>query len=433
MATIRPFRGYRYNQLKIKNLSAVVTPPYDVISGAQQSQFYQNHPYNFIRIILGKEKKDDNSLCNKYTRAKDALGRWICEEAVAPDKEPSIYIYEQGYKFEGAYLRRRGFIALLKLESTGKGVVFPHEKTFCKPKEDRLALLKATQANLSPIFGFYADDDLALEHLITARAKAKPICDFLFEGVRNKLWRISDDAIVARLERFMKDKQIFIADGHHRYEVAYAYHQMVKDNKGLNSGYVMMYFCSLKSKGLKVLPTHRVVRDIPSNVFSDFIPRLESYFHIQPFTNLKALLGSLKQKAQTRVLGLYVGAKYYLLDFKVDKGDAPLAAVQENSAYCYNELDVVLLHSFVLRRLLGIKEQNHQDGHIWYTRDEKMAVELVKRKKYQAAFFLNPPSPQAISAIARCFQKMPHKSTYFYPKPVSGLVINMLEKPTSNQ
>lgn len=429
MATISPFYGFRYNLEIIKNLSAVVTPPYDVISSKQQAQFYRNHRYNFIRIILGKEKNGDTTLNNKYTRAKEVLNQWIRDKIVAPENEPSIYLYEQGFIFEGKYLRRRGFIALLKLEPVGKGVVFPHEKTFCKPKEDRLSLLKATEANLSPIFGFYADDDLSAEHLIAARAKTKPLCDFKFEGVRNRLWRISEAESIERFERLMKDKQVFIADGHHRYEVASSYHRVVKKDKRLNSGYVMMYFCSLQSEGLKVLPTHRVVRAIACDTFSDMISRLEPYFYIQSFSTVKALLTRLKQKASTRALGLYAGSeKYYLLEFKAARNDTAMQAASENSAYCYNNLDVVLLHSFVFRKLLGIKEQNYHDGHILYTRDELMAVRLVKEKKYQAAFFMNPPHPQQIRAIARCFQKMPHKSTYFYPKPVSGLVINLLKR-----
>lgn len=433
MARISAFCGLRYNPQKIKKIEKVVSPPYDVISLEQQEKFYKSHQNNFIRLILGKEENRDSSLNNKYTRAGCLLKEYIREHIFVQDREPSVYLYEQGYTFEEAHYRRLGFIALLKLEPIGRGVVFPHENTLCKPKQDRLSLLKATQANLSPIFGLYADDS-EIDRLLKSHANVKPLCDFFFEGVSNKLWKVSEPKFIQKLTRAMNNKQIFIADGHHRYEVASLYHKLTQKSQSVQSGYVMMYFCNLKNQGLKVLPTHRVVRNASPEIISRLPVLLEEYFKVTSFSSLPMLLTQLKGMVGRRAFGLCLGErKFYLFDFKATPVEKKPIVSEGN--YCYNNLDVVLLHSLVFGTMLKLKKQHYHDGDIFYTRDERYAVTLVKGKKYQAAFFMNPPSPHEISAIARCFKKMPPKSTYFYPKPVSGLVINSLKvKPvTSNQ
>lgn len=422
MAVIKAFSALRYNLEKIKNLPSVVTPPYDVISARQQSQFYRAHKHNFIRIILGQEKKGDNQQNNKYTRAGAYLEKWIKEKVFIQDNAPSIYIYEQLFDFEGKKISRLGFIALLKLEPSGKGVVFPHEKTFCKPKEDRLRLIKTTRANLSPIFGLYSDSEERIENLIKSACRREALLDFKFEGVKNRLWLINNPGFISKLKRLTRDKKIFIADGHHRYEVACLYNKLTRSSGEVNSDYIMMYFSALQSDGLKVMPTHRVINNLPIRNPRLIREALLKYFIVEDFNNHKALTKELKSvKTGGHFFGLYLGNKiFYLL--KLRKGSKKITQHPPDS---YKDLDVVILHNIIFKKILGIKE--NKDQQTLYTRDEDLAINLVDSKKYQAAFLMNPPNPRQISAISEGLKKMPHKSTYFYPKPLSGLVINKLD------
>lgn len=444
MAQIIPFRGLRFNRKKIKGLKLALSPPYDVISPPEQSQLYKAHRYNFVRIILGKEKKSDDALHNRYSRARAFLKSWIRQGILIQDKKPSIYIYEQSYIFEALRLRRIGFISLLKLEPPDKGVILAHEKTFCKPKEDRLKLLKSTEANLSPIFGLYADEHFRIDGLLAGYRRTMPLADFEFEGIRNRLWRIDSRNFIQALTKLMRRKRIFIADGHHRYEVAYYYKKLMSKKRAvinpqasrrINADYVMMYFCNLASGGLKILPTHRAIRNIPKAKLARLPLILERYFTISPVFSQKELFSRLRQAgASQHLFGLYLARKgFFLLKLRQKK------ILKMDS--CYNSLDVVILHNLILDKLLGIKEEKAGTQNILYTRDEQEAMRLVNNRKYDCAFFLNPPRPQQVSAIAgRSLRKMPHKSTYFYPKPLSGLVINRLrteeidyKKVTRNQ
>lgn len=424
MAKILPFCGLRYNPVKIRRLEKVVTPPYDVISAYQQAQLYKTDRHNFIRIILGRENKSDSPARNRYSRARDFLAQWIKREVLVKDGRPSVYIYEQIFNFEGRRVRRRGFIALLELEAPGKGVVFPHEKTFCRPKEDRLNLLKAVKANLSPIFGLYPDNNFKINALLSGYSRGRPLARLKFEGIENRLWRVSDEGFIRKLAAAMSDKKIFIADGHHRYEVACFYKRLIGRSKAVNADNVMMYFCSLNSQGLKILPTHRVIRHIPEERLRTLIQRLGAHFIVRRCDSKRRLFLRLRQAKNNRqAFGLYLGnRRFYLLTLIRGK----IKCVSRQGVRCYNRLDVVLLHAIILRKLLGVKESDKSDSGIFYTRDALEAVALVDSQKYQAAFFMNPPDPAQVSAIASGLKMMPHKSTYFYPKPLSGLVINLL-------
>lgn len=424
MALIIPFRGLRYNQEKIKDLRLVVSPPYDVISLKQQSQLYRAHKCNVVRIILGKEKKGDNTFHNRYSRARKFLDNWISRGILTRDKKPSVYIYEQSYNYEGEAFRRNGFLALLKIEPPDKGVILAHEKTFCKPKQDRLKLLKATESNLSPIFGLYSDRNFKADRLLADYSKTKPDADFEFEEIRNRFWRIDSLDFIQTLTKLLQKKRIFIADGHHRYEVAYLYKKLTSEDKRVNADYVMMYFSNLASRGLKILPTHRLIRNIPKAKLEELPLILELHFTVSHVSSKRELFSILKNAGAGRHLfGLYLAGKgFYLLKLKHKK--------MPETDSCYNNLDVVILHKLILHKLMGIKDDNTAAQNILYTRDEKNAIKLVDHKRYGCAFFLNPPRPNQISAIACASRKMPHKSTYFYPKPLSGLVFNRLSDAT---
>jgi len=425
MAKIRPFRAIRYNQKKIPRLQDAISPPYDVISKSQQARLYQAHPNNFIRLILGKEKKSDNNHANKYLRAKQAFNDWLKKEILLQDALPAIYAYEQSFRLENKAFQRNGFIALLKLESADKGVVLPHEKTFCKPKKDRLSLLKATQANLCPVFGMYRDPDNKIDAILKEVQKKPALNKIEFEGVKNRLWKIEDKRTIEDIIRLTRRKKIFIADGHHRYETACHYHKLMKKSKDVESGWIMMYFANLNSQGLKVLPTHRVIRGIDRLALKNILSLLSPDFSIIKITSPGELFSRLKACAdKEHPFGLCAGkGKYYLLKLKKR---AAGHKTETKGSRDYLELDTVILHKLILEKILRLKDK--ENNNIIYTRDEQDVLRLVEGGKYQAAFFMNPPKAIQISAIAEAAQKMPHKSTYFYPKPVSGLVINNLRK-----
>ena len=430
MAKIIPFRGLRYNKHKVGRLDKVVAPPYDVIGRRRQSELYNADRRNFIRIDFGREEKGDSSRHNKYIRAKHFLENWIRQGVLVRDSQPSFYTYEQEFILDGKRLRRLGFIGLLKLEALSQGVVFPHEKTFCKPKEDRLNLMKAVRANLSPIFGLYRDDGSKVDNLLSGSyAGSKPIINIKFEGIRHRLWKISGPAVISRLINCMADKKIFIADGHHRYEVACLYKKLTARSSDVSADYVMMYFCNLKSGGLKILPTHRVLKYVAPEKLNNLSNILSPYFQIQKLSSAKELFLRLKNaKPGRQVFGAYAaGRKFYLLTLNKGKiGCIPKAGVR-----CYNRLDVVLLHQLILSKILGVKEDKEGGSNIFYTHDCRQALSLVDPGGYKLAFFMNPPRPSQVSEIASALKVMPRKSTYFFPKPLSGLVINSLDKDAS--
>lgn len=425
MADIRPFRAIRYNPQKIQRLQDVISPPYDVISKSQQARLYQAHPNNFVRLILGKEKKPDNNRSNKYLRAKQALNEWLKKKILIQDDTPAIYAYEQSFRLENKAFKRNGFIALLRLESADKGVILPHEKTFCKPKKDRLSLLKATQANLCPVFGMYRDPDNKIAAILEEARRMPSLAKVEFEGVKNRLWKIADKNTIEDVVRLMRSKKIFIADGHHRYETAGHYHRLMKKSKDLESGWIMMYFADLHSEGLKVLPTHRVIRGIDGSVLKNILSLLSPDFSVVKITSSRELFSRLKSSGdKEHPFGLCLGkGKYYLLKLKECR---KIKRAGANLSSPYLKLDTVILHKLILEKILRLK--NKENNFILYTRDEKEALRLVEGRKYKIAFFMNPPKAIQISAIAEAAQKMPHKSTYFYPKPISGLLINSLRK-----
>ena len=245
MANITPFKGTRYNLEKIKDMSKVTAPPYDVIPKEEQDQLYRMNPYNIIHILLGKDSPGDNENNNKYTRAGKYLNVWQQKKVLKEDDSPSIYINLQEFKLDGKIKRRIGFMALLKLEEFDKkdSSVYPHENTLAAPKEDRAKLIHAIEANLGPIFAIFEDRDRVIADLIKNEMRSNPIVDIVDNhGVRNKFWKVSDKKIIDKLCGYMKDKKLFIADGHHRYEVGLAFSKFKKDPK---YGYILTYFTDL--------------------------------------------------------------------------------------------------------------------------------------------------------------------------------------------
>lgn len=427
MTIIRPFKGYRYNAAAVGGLSKVITPPYDVINKEQQSSYYISHPNNFIRIDLGKVFPSDNAKENRYSRAGRLLDEWIRKGILAKDPRESVYVYAQKYRDADRIKERLGFISLARLEEDRTKGFLPHERTFKGPKTDRLNLMKETSANLSPIFSIVFDDDRKIMRLLRATAKKKPAVDVIFEGTRNRIWLMTDPGQIRSLEKAMARKKALIADGHHRYEVSLGYrrhmrrHGKAADKKAYD--YVMMYFATSDPSGFTILPTHRMVEGISAADFRKNLGRITRYFDIIRSVSRERMLSCMKtEKGHT--IGVYLGGKDYLC-LQLKRKDASRLIRSKNSPYWRN-LDVVILHHLLLEKALGLNEVKAAKA-ITFTRDLMVAFKWAASRRGRAAFFLNPPALEDINNIVRSRERMPHKTTYFYPKPPSGLVINRFE------
>lgn len=435
MTIIRPFRGILYDRKAVGNLAKVIIPPYDVITPRQQLYYYKAHPKNFIRIDLGKTSKNDTASNNRYTRAADFFERWIREGVFTKDDTPSIYVYSQEYKEAGKRKARLGFISLAKLEEDRTKGFLPHERTFAGPKMDRLKLMKEVEANLSPIFSIVFDDNKKIKQILKGvTERQKPILDVEFEGTRNKIWRMSDKGLITKLSYVIRNKKALIADGHHRYEVALEFREAMKrGGKQIPANacdYVMMYFATSDKDGLTILPTHRMVEGISGTSFRNKTEKIREFFDIIYAGNKKKMFSLMKSKARhacpvgRHIIGVYLGGTCYFC-LVLRREDASRLIESKHSVYWRN-LDVVILHNLILERIFGIRGKR-AEASIHFTRDPEVAFDWAGGKKNRAAFFLNPPALEDIKNIVKCRERMPHKTTYFYPKPPSGLVINRLE------
>ncbi len=418
MAEIIPFCGLKYNKKKIKNISKVFAPPYDVISAKEQNELYKQHPYNVIRLILGKQSKNDDRRNNRYTRAANLFKKWIKTGILVKDTNPSIYIYTQDYTFEGITKKRIGFLARMKFEK-GKECL-PHEYTLAKPKQDRVKLIRAVQANLSPIFSFYIDKKNEIENILKPYTREKPLISFKDkEKITHRFWQVKDKKTIQRIRKLMKRKQTFIADGHHRYEVSRSFCEEMSRKKGGKGEYdsVMMYFTGFNEQNLSVMPTHRLVKAIPD--IERKINSLGEYFKLSVVKNLKEML-SLQARKNGFSLGMCYKNKFYVLEMKDDR---LLNKIMRKSPAQWRKLDVAMLNKVVFEHIFKLNEKQKEEK-ISYTRDPLYAVECVKKEDCAVAFFPNATKAEQVKKIALSGNRMPQKSTYFYPKPATGLVIN---------
>ncbi|MFH1552968.1 MAG: DUF1015 domain-containing protein [Candidatus Omnitrophota bacterium] len=425
MTEIRPFRGLLYDKSKAGgDYASVMAPPYDVISKNMQDELYEKNAHNIIRLILGKDIGGDTPENNKYTRARRFLDEWQREGALRRDDTDSFYIYLQEYGYKGEKHRRIGFIGIIKIGETGKDTVLPHEHTLAKPKEDRMNLIKQVQSNLSPIFTLYDDKDGIVRSILEGSAgTVSPLIDIDVDGEKHKLWRLSDKESIEGITSRMADKKVFIADGHHRYEVARAYRDMRRQQDGYDGSadYIMMYFTDTgEDNDLTVMATHRVVRVMPRVDDGEVIGRLGEYFDVTECGELSGLMERLdKGYAEEHAFGFFDGKNYIFMKPK-DKNSLR-GFVKEDKTEQWKQLDVSVLHSVVLDDILSVTSS---EGNITYVREPEKAEALVRDGSHMAAFFLNPTRVGQLKAVAECGEMMPQKSTYFYPKLLSGLVIH---------
>ncbi len=407
MAVVTGFQGFRYNPEKIENLSKVLAPPYDVISPEEQEELYGVSPYNVVRLILSKCEGEQ-----KYVKAGATFRDWIADQVLIQEAEPSIYPYHQQFDLDGKKIIRRGFIATVRIEDFSSKIILPHERTFPKPKMDRLKLTLACKANLSPVFSIYSDPEGSIEKAIGENIEDEPLIDSLYrDGVRNKLWKISDRDIISKIKTTMSDSNLLIADGHHRYETALEYRNQQRNNSGTGSGerpyeYVMMYLARAEDDGLLINPTHRVLKNLGSLDLKDFIQKIGERFNIKRI-DFREAVSSL-------------GSREFLI---LSKDTRNVIKVSPKDLYpeSFKNLAVMLLHNVVLKEII-----TEEKSEILYTKSIKEVSELVKSGQYILGFILPPLTASDIFEVVLADEKLPHKTTYFYPKTLSGLVFNPL-------
>ncbi len=407
MPLIAPFKGLRYDKKKVGSLADVVTPPYDVISPEGQTQFYQRHRWNFVRVVFGKGYPTDTKQHNRYSRARQTLEEWIQKGILTLDPEPSVYPYLQEYVLSGRSYRRWGVIALVRLDSPR---ICPHEETRAEPKLDRLRLLESVEASLSPIFGLIPDAQGQYRRFIVQACLSRPpVAVIRLDGVKHSLWRIGDPGWVKRLKASLRSKELIIADGHHRYESAISYRNARRarnphDTPNAPYNFAMFYLAAAAAEEPGLLPTHRVLRRLSQSQLKKLLQEMQALNLVQPVKTLGTLRAQLQQlRSQGRLgVGLYTG-----------NGGAYLLETRQGSPY---EFDVEWLHQEILPQWIGPQPE------VCYTQDLALARRWLRQGKAQALFLVLPPPLQAVLERARSRQRMPGKTTYFYPKPLAGLV-----------
>lgn len=434
MANIIPFIGLRYNNEKISNLASVMTPPYDIIDEAAQARYYAEHPANIIRLELGLIFPQDDDSSNRYTRAHQYMQRWIEDEILIYENEPALYFYQQEFTVQGVTMVRNGFICGLKVEEYEQGNILPHEETLSKPKEDRLRLLRSTRANFSSIFGLYSDAERIVDNTLLKTVEGTPPTAEVYDeaGEIHRLWVITDKNSMQTIVDAMADKKVYIADGHHRYETSLEYAREMKAQGYEGYDYVMATLVNLFDQGLIILPTHRLVGNLPGLDAEALRVKLSAFFHVRPFgsaDSLPSFLKAMEEQGQNEhVFGMY-GSNHVLYIVSLKK-DAPIEdLLPGDKSEAWRQLDVAVLDNLILDRMLGIgSDQRKNQQNLTYTKDAKWALEQVDKGNYQLAFILNPTRVTEVIDVAQARDKMPQKATYFYPKLLTGLVINPLDR-----
>lgn len=432
-----PFKAFRFDAEVVGDAGACIAPPYDVVDDAQREQLYKKNEHNLIRITKGKTTPCDSERNNPYTRAAEFLSRWIKEGALKQDATEAIYAYVQDFEMGGTRYRRHSFIALGKLEEFGK-VVKPHEQVFPKPMIDRLSLKRATGADFGLVFMLYEDEQEVADRIMAKAAETEPLTDFMDEQqVRHRLFAITAGKEIERIAKMMSDKSCIVADGHHRYTTGLTYS---KESKNPAAKYQMLAFANTHQDGLIVLATHRIVGGLEGFSMEKLIAGLGGRFEVtkHEFDSPKAKTGARESMLQQMkaehendksAFGIYGAGNAFCCVVLHDR-DAMSKLVPDKSA-AWKALDVSILHKLILEELLGIDEQKLARGeNIEYVKDTANAIDdsiaQIDAERKQAAFFLNPVKIQQLKMVTEAGERMPQKSTYFYPKVYSGLTINKL-------
>jgi uncharacterized protein (DUF1015 family) len=412
LATLKPFAACRYSP-QAGDPAKLLTQPYDKISPAMQARYLAASPYNVVRIILGERRDSDDDADNVYTRGAALFQKWIREGMLALDPAPGFYAYFQDFQVpdSGERLTRKGFIGLGKVEDYAAQVVFRHEQTLSGPKKDRLQVLRHTRAHFGQIFMLYPDRENAMDRELNQAAADEPLTDVVDEfGARHRLWAITDQTRIARIQELMEPVKLLIADGHHRYETALAYVGEQPDDP--SAMYVMMTFVNMYSPGVRILATHRVLRHVTDFSTEALLAHATGAWSATRFASLDDLKDGLGAPSPQSVrIGAVMASGTWLLTRPRQEG----------------ELDVPILHREILGEWLGIDEEAvREEKHIEYVRGMDAAAAEVREKGAQVAFLLEPTPIADMARIAFAGGVMPQKSTDFYPKLLTGIAIDRL-------
>ncbi|MFA5191170.1 MAG: DUF1015 domain-containing protein [Verrucomicrobiia bacterium] len=433
MADFQPFQALSYNLDRLRQqpergagLADVLTEPYDKITPEMQAAYYGRHDHNIVRVILGREEAGDTNQHNKYTRAAGSFRAWQQEKFLVRRDQPAIFAYEQTFRVGGRELTRRALIGRVRLSRPEEGQILPHERTLSKPKADRLNLLRHAQAHFGQIFLLYPGSGA---ELAAARAAATPMAKFEDAyGIRHRLTAIEEGADLKVVQQALRPLKFYIADGHHRFETSLNYREEMRrqhPNAGPDAPFefTMATLVAMDDPGLVVLPTHRLVHNIASFSADALRGALAEWFNLEPAADLNALLARMGQApADDHWFGLFLpDSGFTLLKLRRDRDRAPLFAGQPP---LWENLDVAILHTVILDRMLGINEERlREESNLHYLREAAAGVESVRGGQGQAFFLLNPTPVRAVQAIADARSRMPQKSTDFYPKLPTGMTI----------
>ncbi len=422
MAEIKAFRGLRFDCKKAGDIDKLVCPPYDIISEEQRQAYLSENEHNIIRLEL--PKGDD-----PYRTAGQTLKEWMRSGILRKEDKDAVYIYEEEFTLSGTTRSFKGCIVRVRLEEFSKGIILPHEETLSKAKEDRFNLMKAANCNFSQIYSLFTDEIHGITSRLDRLSSGKPEAELTdCDNVTHRLWVVTDENEISALCSDFSDKKLYIADGHHRYETALNYRNYCREN-GIGNGaedYVMMMLVDMEHPGLLVLPTHRILRDLKINP-DEVINKCGEYFDITEYSGTETIESVLKERYDSgdKAFAYYSGGnKYRLL---VLKNKTAVSGLLSGKSEAYCGLDVSVLHTLVLERIFGIDSENMANQiNLTYVKEFKAAISAVDNGSAQCAFILNPTKVEEIKDVAAAGEKMPQKSTYFYPKLITGLVMNEL-------
>ncbi|MDD6313205.1 MAG: DUF1015 domain-containing protein [Firmicutes bacterium] len=422
MAEVKAFKALRFTG-KAGDPAKNLCPPYDIISPSEREALISESENNLVRLELPQGE-------NAYREAAILLDKWLSDGVVAEDKQDGIYIYEEEFTAFGQRKRIKGIVALVKIEEFSKGVILPHEDTLSKAKQDRFNLMKACGCNFSQIYSMFIDPDKKISGKVNELSKGAPdeqaVTD---DGIIHRLWISTDDEANAYISRAFADKQLFIADGHHRYETSLNYRNYLREQglakEGDKSDYVMMFLIDIDDEGLVIFPTHRMIRDLSSFNEESVIERSRDFFEIERVEGTGDIDRRLLELTDSKSYAFYTGRDYYYI--LTLKKDVSLDSIAPERSQAYRDLDVTALHSLILERVMGIDKENMANGvNLTYTRSLDEAVEKVQDGSFQCSFILNPTKIHQIKDVAAAGDRMPQKSTYFYPKLITGMVMNKI-------
>ncbi|MEO6891927.1 MAG: DUF1015 domain-containing protein [Ktedonobacteraceae bacterium] len=434
MADVQPLQGIRYVPEAIGDLAEVVTPPFDVISAEAQARYYARSPYNSIRLELGQIFPDDTTLNNRYTRAAKTLAEWRMQGILRQDTTPGYYLYQQTFAHDGNSYTRTGLIARVRLAAWSERVVLPHEHTLSKPKDDRLKLMRACATNFSPVMSLYDDPQGRMRRLLSAYASQAEVHVIDEAQEEHRLHPITDEKQIALIHDFFAERQLYIADGHHRYETALNYREEVREQRrhlepGDAANFVMMTLIDVDDPGLLVLPTHRLLFDLDKQALQALsAEHLARYFTVRELDtteNNEALLQQLAQAGERAPAFIVTTAERVWLLSLNEQGAARMAESEHSSAW--NTLDVALVQRLVLEELLGLSTADITAGpYTRYTHATQEALQAIAQGQAQVVILLNATPIRQVCDVAQADDRMPQKSTYLYPKLLTGLVMNPL-------